>query len=53
MRSGVIIEEGSPQDILIKYDTDSLESAFLTLCYNQENNKVFRLKIYIFIVMYY
>ncbi|CAI6347958.1 unnamed protein product [Macrosiphum euphorbiae] len=35
MRNGLIIEEGPPQDILIKYGTDTLESAFLTLCCNQ------------------
>lgn len=40
MRNGVLVEEGSPQDILIKYNKDSLESAFLTLCYNQDTEKV-------------
>ncbi|VVC27807.1 ABC transporter-like,P-loop containing nucleoside triphosphate hydrolase,AAA+ ATPase domain,ABC [Cinara cedri] len=40
MRNGVIIEEGSPQHILAKYNTDSLESAFLKLCYNQNKNQV-------------
>ncbi|XP_022175207.1 ABC transporter G family member 23-like [Myzus persicae] len=35
MRNGLIIEEGPPQDILVKYGTDTLESAFLTLCCNQ------------------
>lgn len=36
MRSGKLIEEGSPQDILHKYNTDTLESAFLTLCRSEE-----------------
>jgi hypothetical protein len=53
MRSGVIIEEGSPQDILIKSNTQSLESAFLILCNNQDKNKVFWLKIYMLIILYY
>jgi len=35
MRNGLIIEEGPPQDILVKYGTDTLEAAFLTLCCNQ------------------
>jgi len=35
MRNGLIIEEGPPQDILVKYGTDTLESAFLMLCCNQ------------------
>jgi hypothetical protein len=41
MRNGVIIEEKSPQDILTKCNTDSLESAFLELCCNQDKNEVF------------
>lgn len=40
MRNGVLIEEGSPQYILSKYETESLESAFLTLCSYQDTNKV-------------
>ncbi|XP_025415789.1 uncharacterized protein LOC112687357 isoform X2 [Sipha flava] len=39
MRNGVIIEEKSPQDILTKCNTDSLESAFLELCCNQDKNE--------------
>jgi hypothetical protein len=35
MRNELIIEEGPPQDILVKYGTDTLESAFLTICCNQ------------------
>lgn len=35
MRNGLIVEEGPPQDILVKYGTDTLESAFLMLCCNQ------------------
>lgn len=38
MRNGMLIEEGSPQYILNKYETDSLESAFLTLCCKRERN---------------
>lgn len=41
MRNGKLIEEGSPQNILCKYNTNSLESAFLRLCYNREINQVF------------
>lgn len=52
MRSGEIIEEGSPKDILVKYNTDSLESAFLTLCYDQDKNKVFCYLMYILINTY-
>ncbi|XP_025200634.1 ABC transporter G family member 23-like [Melanaphis sacchari] len=37
MRNGLIIEEGPPQDILIKCGTDTLESAFLTLCCDQKS----------------
>lgn len=40
MRNGILVEEGNPRDILIKYNTESLESAFLTLCYDQDSNKV-------------
>ncbi|XP_060841940.1 ABC transporter G family member 23-like isoform X1 [Rhopalosiphum padi] len=35
MRNELIIEEGPPQDILVKYGTDTLEAAFLTICCNQ------------------
>lgn len=40
MRNGVLVEEGSPRYILSKYGTESLESAFLTICSDQEINKV-------------
>lgn len=40
MRNGVLIEEASPQYILNKYDTDSLESAFLALCCKRQENRV-------------
>lgn len=40
MRKGVLIEEGSPQDILAKHRTDSLETAFLTICCKKEVDKV-------------
>jgi len=40
MRHGQIIEEGSPQHVLDKYQTDSLESCFLTACHNERNNEV-------------
>lgn len=42
MRNGVLIEEGSPQHILDKYETDTLESAFLTLCCKRDANAVSR-----------
>ncbi|XP_025415790.1 ABC transporter G family member 23-like isoform X1 [Sipha flava] len=47
MRSGIIVEEGSPQDILYRYGTDSLESAFLTICCNQQLNKKVEKKTYV------
>lgn len=40
MRNGKIVEEGSPRDILHKYNTNTLESVFLKICYNQINNQV-------------
>jgi len=40
MRNGVLVEEGSPQYILDKYKTDTLESAFLTLCCKRDENLV-------------
>lgn len=40
MRNGVLIEEGSPRDILIKQNTTSLEEAFLVLSSSQKFNKV-------------
>lgn len=40
MRNGVLIEEGEPCNILTKYETDSLESAFLSVCCKQEEHKV-------------
>ncbi|VVC43846.1 ABC transporter-like,P-loop containing nucleoside triphosphate hydrolase [Cinara cedri] len=36
MRNGSVIEEGSPQDILTKYESESLDMAFVRLCYKQE-----------------
>lgn len=39
MRNGVLVEEGAPEDIISKYGADSLETAFLTLCSNQDANK--------------
>lgn len=40
MRNGEIVKEGSPQDIMSDYNTDSLESAFLVICCNQGTNEV-------------
>lgn len=40
MRNGSVIEEGSPQDILVKYESDSLDSAFVRLCYKQEQEVI-------------
>lgn len=40
MRNGKLIEEGAPADILSKHNVDTLESAFLSLCYNREENQV-------------
>ncbi|XP_016664258.1 ABC transporter G family member 20 [Acyrthosiphon pisum] len=39
MRNGVLVEEGAPEDIISKYGADSLESAFLTICSNQDLNE--------------
>lgn len=40
MRKGVLVDEGSPQHILTKYNTESLEESFLIACHNQEINHV-------------
>lgn len=40
MRNGILVEEGAPQDIISKYEADSLESAFLTLCAYQDTNEL-------------
>lgn len=40
MRNGKLIEEGSPQEILSKYNVNTLETAFLTLCHSREINQV-------------
>lgn len=40
MRNGKIVKEGSPQDILTDYNTETLESAFLIICCNQDTNEV-------------
>ncbi|KAE9545466.1 hypothetical protein AGLY_001009 [Aphis glycines] len=55
MRNGVLVEEGSPQEIIFKYEADSLESAFLTLCSHQDSNlapKVFDININYFFIIY-
>lgn len=51
MRNGVLIEEGTPQDILTKYETDSLESAFLLLCYKQEHIMVWQFYLNIILLI--
>lgn len=43
MRNGVLIEEASPQDLLVKQNTTSLEVAFLSLSYSQKFDKVHNL----------
>uniref|UniRef100_A0A2H8TY93 ABC transporter G family member 23 n=1 Tax=Melanaphis sacchari TaxID=742174 RepID=A0A2H8TY93_9HEMI len=40
MRNGVLVDEGSPQEIMFKYTAESLESAFLILCSDQDSNEV-------------
>jgi hypothetical protein len=40
MRNGVLIEEASPEELLIKQNTNSLEEAFLSLSSIQQFNKV-------------
>lgn len=42
MRNGILVEEDSPNDIIVKYNVESLETAFLKLCYDQDLNKVCR-----------
>lgn len=45
MRNGVLIEETSPQDILFKENTNSLEEAFLSISRNQNFVQVKTMKI--------
>jgi len=55
MRNGVLVDEGSPQEIMFKYEADSLESAFLKLCSYQDSNeapKVFDININYFFIIY-
>lgn len=40
MRNGVLIEESSPQDLLAKENTNSLEEAFLSLSRRQQYGRV-------------
>lgn len=40
MRNGVLIEESSPQDLLAKENTNSLEEAFLSLSRRQQYGTV-------------
>lgn len=40
MRNGILIEESSPQDLLVKQNTNSLEEAFLSLSRHQQFCKV-------------
>lgn len=40
MRNGVLVAEGSPQSVINKYETDSLEAAFLALCSGRDQNRV-------------
>lgn len=52
MRNGLLVEEGSPQEILTKYSTATLEAAFLTLCCNQNMIEVLRLDIFYYYYLY-
>lgn len=40
MRNGILVEEGPPQQILAKYNTDTLEECFLIACCKQDTNNV-------------
>lgn len=40
MRNGELVEEGTPQQILTKYNKETLEECFLTACFNQDTNNV-------------
>lgn len=40
MRNGILIEETSPQDLLIKQNTNSLEEAFLSISRRKLFDKV-------------
>lgn len=46
MRRGILVEEGSPRDILTKYETHSLEDCFLQACCHQEIYKVYLYEFY-------
>jgi len=40
MQTGVLLTEDSPQNILIRFECDNLEEAFLLLCINRNNPQV-------------
>lgn len=40
MRNGILIEESSPQELLAKQNTNSLEEAFLSLSRHQQFGRV-------------
>lgn len=46
MRNGILIEEASPQDLMAKQNTNSLEEAFLSLSRSQQFVKVGTVKRY-------
>jgi len=57
MRNGILVEEGSPRDILTKYGADSLEASFLILCRAKKTNEVLEFSLlnthrYIYIFIY-
>lgn len=53
MRNGLLVEEGSPREILSKYSTATLEAAFLALCCDQKIIEVLRLDIFYFFCIIY
>ncbi|VVC25930.1 Hypothetical protein CINCED_3A000710 [Cinara cedri] len=47
IRNGILVEEGSPQNIITKYRRNTLEEAFLSLCCSQETNEISKKKVYV------
>lgn len=40
MRNGVLVGEDSPNNLILKQNSSTLEEAFVSLCCIQENEKV-------------
>lgn len=46
MRHGVLVKEGSPENIILECGTSTLEESFLKLCYKQKSNEGSHLKVF-------